>query len=500
MRLRSRWLRSMRGRILIWYIAALAAMLLGYCVFQTFTLSGYFRSANALSMVRTADAELATVGPCFIRSPADLRHSAEPLAQLLAYQDGASTIVTPAGQVLASHAAGTALTAQPSAALIRQLIPSSQPPSGRAGSLSCRPHSQTQAALPSPVVRTGDILRVAIPVGPTGHPVGYAILGRSVAMEDAALLHVRYSLWAGALAVLIITTIVALPIMNHALRPLGRVTATAEAIAAGDLEKRANLVDPVDEVGRLGRAFDTMVDRLQEALASATASEERMRQFLADASHELRTPVTVLRGTSEVLLRHLDLEQGEIDAALLATNQEATRITRLVDDLLRLSRLDAGQTLNPHPVALSPFLEAFVQRYAAAWPERSLELERSSLDGAQVQVDPEALTRVLTNLVDNAARYSAPGGPIRIRGVAAEHAVSIAVQDEGPGLSPEDAARVFERFYRGSKSRNRQSGGSGLGLAIVRALVQQSQGEIRLDTGPDRGTTVAITLPQPLPA
>jgi signal transduction histidine kinase len=110
-----------------------------------------------------------------------------------------------------------------------------------------------------------------------------------------------------------------------------------------------------------------------------------------------------------------------------------------VDDLAHLNRLDAGHSLHPHPIALSPFLEAFVQRHAPAWLERSLQLDRSCLNGARVQVDPEALTRVLANVVENAARYSTVGTPIRIRGAAVQRTVSSAVQDEGPGLSPEDA-------------------------------------------------------------
>lgn len=171
-------------------------------------------------------------------------------------------------------------------------------------------------------------------------------------------------------------------------------------------------------------------------------------------------------------------------------------MARLVDDLVHLSRIDAGQTLHPRALTVSTFLEDFVARYAAAWPQRSLETHHCNLNGAQVQVDPEALTRVLTNLVDNAARYSTPGGAIRIRGEAGDQTVSIAVADEGPGLSPEDAKRMFERFCRGGKSRGHQSGGSGLGLAIVQALVRQSAGEVQLDSGPDRGTTVAITFPR----
>lgn len=221
-----------------------------------------------------------------------------------------------------------------------------------------------------------------------------------------------------------------------------------------------------------------------------------MRQFLADTVHELRTPLTVLRGTSEVLVRQPNLEPAEISAALRAINQEAVRISRLVDDLSHLNRLDAGYALHPQAIALSSFLEAFIQRYVPAWPERTVQLDSSRLNAARVRVDPEALTRVLINLVENAVRYSTGGTPIRVRAAATEHVVTLEVQDEGPGLSPEDARRVFERFYRGSTSRQRQSSGSGLGLAIVLALVRQSQGEARLDTGPERGTTVTISFPR----
>jgi two-component system OmpR family sensor kinase len=330
-----------------------------------------------------------------------------------------------------------------------------------------------------------------------------AALSHSHAAEYALLLHARLTLIAGALAVFAITAMIALPIINRALRPLLDVTQAAEVIAGGDLTHRANLPRSVDEVGRLGHAFDAMVDRLQIAMAATRASEERMRRFLADASHELRTPLTVLRGTSQVLRQRKDLKPEEVDDALAAIHEESIRLARLVDDLLTLSRLDAGQTLDPHPVSVRPFLEEFVRRYASVWPSRRIEVEAVALDGIRASVDPEALRRILTNLVDNAARYSAAGGPIVVSGETASNGVSIAVSDEGPGLAPEDATRVFERFYRANKSRSRSSGpmiqrdgGSGLGLSIVQALVQESRGEITIDTGPERGTTVAVTLPR----
>ena len=169
-------------------------------------------------------------------------------------------------------------------------------------------------------------------------------------------------------------------------------------------------------------------------------------------------------------------------------------MSRLLDDLLTLSKADAGVPLDPHPITIGRFLEDFVQRYATVWPARALEVRTSSLNGTQASVDPEALRRVLTNLVENAARYSTPGEPITIEEEAGQETVSIRVKDAGPGFVQEDARHVFERFYRGNKSRARASGGSGLGLSIVHALVQQSQGKIRIETGPDRGTTVDISL------
>jgi two-component system OmpR family sensor kinase len=313
--------------------------------------------------------------------------------------------------------------------------------------------------------------------------------------EAAILLHARLTLILGALAVFAVTALVALPIINRALRPLRRVTRAAEAIAAGELGRRAGLDRAVDEVGRLGRAFDTMVDRLETALGEATASEERMRRFLADASHELRTPLTVLRGSSHLLLHEKGLEPAEAEETLAAIHAEAVRLARLVDDLLLLSRMDAGQPPSPQDVPIRAFLSDLVRRYAPAWPAREILVEVGAGECVQAHVDPEALRRVLTNLIDNAARYSRPDGLIRLRAEERSGGVVITVEDDGPGLSAPDAARVLERFYRGGKSRSRATGGSGLGLAIVHALIVQSGGKIDIDTAPDRGTTVQVTLP-----
>ena len=495
---------SLRGRIVVWYLALLATLLFGLCVVQTVTLTGYLRSAKVQTMQQSARAGLALVGPCFIHSASTLRLNARGAAVLLGSNDVATSVVTPGGRILAQFkpdagAMGRSLAATP--AIIHSLL-SSVPvsPAANTSRTGCRRSSIGPSTTTAASVHTGNALFVAIPLGLPGRPAGYAILSRSMAAENGTLQNVRVTLILGALSVLFIAALVGLPIINRALRPLHRVTATAEAIARGDLEQRAKLAPSADEVGRLGKAFDTMVDRLQAALAASTDSEERMRRFLADASHELRTPLTVLRGTSQLLLRHDQLEPEETAAALGAIQNEAERMSRLVDDLLTLSKLDAGVPLDPHPVVIGRFLQEFVERYASAWPTRRLETRTESLNGTRASVDPDALRRVLTNLVENADRYSSAGEPITLEGEAEANTVCIRVKDAGPGFVEEDVRHVFERFYRGNKSRARANGGSGLGLSIVHALVQQSHGEIQIDSGPDRGTAIAITLPRLSPA
>jgi two-component system OmpR family sensor kinase len=504
----------MRGQLVLWYLGVLAVLLLALGIFQTITLGTYLRSSTEDSLRHAAYQELGILGPCYLGSSTDLRRNAAKVARLLGGHDTAVTIVTPGGQILAAHGLGPPGATQPlhlSRATVRRLIGStgsSQSSPATTISLSTCPQPsvyrrrglhRNKGNVPewaNSLVSPAGLLLVAVPLGPPGTIVGYAILGRSLAPASATLVRVLLVFALGAAVALLLAVLVALPIINRALRPLRRVTETAEAIAGGDLEQRANLALSRDEVGRLGEAFDTMVDRLQAAIAERAASEERMRRFLADASHELRTPATVLRGASQVLLRQGAQGQPDLLAPLRDMHEEAIRLSRLVDDLLTLSRLDAGQQMAPQPVELRSFLSAFVDRYRSVWPSRTIHLDAGNLNGATARVDPEALRRMLTNLVDNAARYSRSDGAITITGEPAPHTVSIAVADEGPGLRSEDARQVFDRFYRANKSRSRDSGGTGLGLAIVHGLVEQSGGKIDMETGPDRGTTVTVTLPR----
>lgn len=505
-------LTSVRGQLVLWYLGVLAAVLLALGIFQTVTLGGYLRTAMADSMRSASGTELAVLGPCFISSPSDLKTDAQTLAGLLGSHDTAVKIVSRDGHVLADHGLGppgATHALRLSDVTIHRVIDSARPVVAL-GSASLTTdlcsnspravaererfhrilHSQNHSGF-----QDGNRLLVAIPLGPPNKIVGFAILGRTLTSANNTLSQERLVFGLGAAVALLLSALIALPLINRALRPLRRVATIAEEIAAGDVEKRANLPHVPDETGRLGKAFDLMVDRLQAALTDATTSEERMRHFLADASHELRTPLTVLRGTSQVLLRQNAPDPEALRAGLKDIHEEAVRLSRLVDNLLTLTRLDEGQVLDPQPVHLRSFLDDFVDRYGGAWPERTFEVRDADLNGATAYVDPEALRRVLTNLVENAARYSAPAGQITLEGSMSGTSVTLAVIDRGPGLAPQDAERVFERFYRVSKSRSRRSGGTGLGLAIVAALVEQSGGDVHLETGPQRGTTVAFTLP-----
>jgi signal transduction histidine kinase len=517
-------LGTIRGQLVLWYLSVLCVLLVAMGIFLSVTLTQYLRTSTQNNMLDAAYAELRILGLCYIGSAADLNHNAQQLAVALGSHETAVKIVTPSGEALADHTFGYGNQARPlqlSAATIGALIRS-------AGGAA---NSHVPAPGPLPYCRSihpathlfpgrfatrqhgslsqNGLVLVAIPLGPTNSPYGYAILGRSFADAAATIQRTEIVFVLGALVALALAALVALPLINRALRPLRRIAGTATAIAGGDLQQRANLTHSPDEIGRLGSAFDAMVDRLQAALMAAHESEERMREFLADASHELRTPLTVLRGMSEVLLRQGPRTGAQHDG-LRDLHEEAVRLSRLVDDLLTLTRLDAGQGLNPEPVPLAPFLTQFAERYGSAWPNRHIDLDISPIDGAAAYVDPDALRRIVTNLVDNAARYSTAGTPIIIgagspparRFQAAsgraerDGVVTVAVSDRGPGLSAEDAARVFERFYRGARSRSRQSGGTGLGLAIVQALAEESGGNVAIDTAPDRGTTVTITLPR----
>jgi two-component system OmpR family sensor kinase len=281
-------------------------------------------------------------------------------------------------------------------------------------------------------------------------------------------------------------------LIKRDLRPLETMAVTADAIAAGDLTRRVQPAEARTEVGRLGLSLNTMLSRIEEAFAERAATEEKLRRFLADASHELRTPLTSIRGYSEVFDRAKD-DPENLELAMRRIEEESKRMGVMVEELLVLARLGEGREPEKLPVDLARVVDDCVNDARTAAPARGIALERA--DTADVLGDDHQLRQVVANLLNNALRHTPAEAQIRVTLQAADGRATLTVSDDGPGLEPDVAAKVFEPFFRADKSRARETGGAGLGLAIVAAIVEAHDGGVRLDTAPGAGATFTVTLP-----
>jgi two-component system OmpR family sensor kinase len=301
-----------------------------------------------------------------------------------------------------------------------------------------------------------------------------------------------------ALGVLAALALLTYFVVMLGLRPLRQMEETAGAIAAGDLSQRVEVVDEHTEVGRLGIALNEMLHQIETAFDERTRSEERLRRFVADASHELRTPLTSIRGYAELFRRGAADRPEDLAKTMRRIEEEAARMGILVDDLLLLARLDQGRPLEREPVDLTRITADAVDDARAIAPDRPYDY---TPDGAVVVPgDEPRLRQVLANLLQNANRHTPPATPVHVRVTTDGPDAVIEVRDEGPGLDPETASRVFERFWRSDPSRARQSGGAGLGLAIVAAIASAHGGRAEVQTAPGQGATFRVVLPRTKPA
>ncbi len=304
----------------------------------------------------------------------------------------------------------------------------------------------------------------------------------------ANLIHVELVVTA---AVLLGATVLGLIVVRFGLRPLGDMTVTAGAIAAGDLTRRVRRADEKTEVGRLGRALNGMLSQIEAAFRERTESELRLRRFVADASHELRTPLTSIRGYAELLRKGAVADEEGRQRAAERIEGEAARMGRLVDDLLLLARLDQGRPIQMAPVDLGRLVEVAVEDSRAAYPER--EITADCAPGVVVDGDADRLRQVVDNLVGNAAVHTPAGTSIGVSVSGHGGWAVLRVSDQGPGLDAEQRGRVFDRFYRGSAARS--GAGAGLGLSIVAALAQAHGGTASVESAPGRGTTFLVEVP-----
>ncbi|MET0326541.1 MAG: HAMP domain-containing sensor histidine kinase [Ilumatobacteraceae bacterium] len=284
-------------------------------------------------------------------------------------------------------------------------------------------------------------------------------------------------------------------IVRLGIRPIKQMTLAAERIADGDRTERVPEADPSSEAGQLGAALNHMLGRLDEAFDQQAASEDRLRRFVADASHELRTPVTTIRGYAELYRVGGLADRTELDEAMRRTEQEAVRMSRLVDDLINLAKLDEGRPLERRAVDLSVLATDAARDAVAVDPGRPITLDVHP--GAVVLGDEDRLRQVVANIVGNALVHTPDGTAIDVRVDVAGPDARLAVTDHGPGMAPEVAAKVTQRFYRADPARVRHRGGSGLGLSIADAAVVAHGGTITVDSEVGHGTTVTVALPLP---
>ncbi|ATL32249.1 sensor histidine kinase [Streptomyces formicae] len=301
-------------------------------------------------------------------------------------------------------------------------------------------------------------------------------------------------------AALLITGVAAALWVRISLRPLRRVTARAAEVAelplaSGEIAMPGPLPDndPRTEVGQVGSALNHMFGHVEDALSRRHASEERLRHFAADASHELRTPVANIRGHAELALRHHGPVAAEVRHALERIDGESRRMTRLVDDLLLLARLDAGRPLEHGPVDLTLLILNATDDARAAGPTHRWLLDLPE-DPVTITGDAHRLQQAIGNLLANARTHTPPGTEVTITLTTGGPDVFLSVSDNGPGIPEDLQPEVFGRFVRADHTRSRNTGSTGLGLAIVHAVTTAHAGTVSLTSRPGR-TTFRMTLP-----
>jgi two-component system OmpR family sensor kinase len=338
------------------------------------------------------------------------------------------------------------------------------------------PASVSYRALAKPLDDGSGVIVVALPLTDLESTLR-RLLGIELIVSAAVLLGLGVLSWG---------------MVRRDLRPLESMTRTAGAIAHGDLSQRVPPMGERTEVGQLGQAFNTMLDEIETAFAQRAASEDRLRRFLADASHELRTPLTSILGYSELFDLGMQDRPADVALSLRHIRDEATRMATLVDDLFLLAQLDHERPFRFESVDLEALARRCSEALSVSTPDRPVTVVGEG--PVLVEGDADRLRQVVDNLAVNAIRHT-PGGAGVAIAVTDEGAWAVVtVHDDGPGIDPTDAARIFEPFYRSDPSRARSSGGAGLGLAIVAAIVEAHGGTVALVAGP--GTTFEVRLPK----
>ncbi len=484
------FLSSIRFRLTLWFVIILAIVL---AVFSLFIYASQSRDLR-VDAAQGMEAKLTRLDEYF-RSDAWQNSSLSPAqvpdtnGQALLQPTEFILLVTTDGQIAQNWGAQP----QDSAALVRGLLMAAQ--QNHNFTVFEQTVSVTDTASHS---QSGPYLFSVAPVLRRDALLGFMILG-SPSSLDQQLQRLSFSLLLGSLSMLVVAFAGGLWLADRAMRPVRSITHTAHEISESDLSRRLNLRGR-DELAQLGNTFDSMLSRLQKAF-------ERQRQFVADASHELRTPLTIINLEVGRVLSGNGRKAVEYQHALEVVNLESSRMTRLVNDLMTLARMDSGQAiLQLEDLDLSDVAVEAYERMSPLAEHRDIRLDLGEMEELPVHGDSQYLIQMISNLIENAVKYSQPGGRVEIETGRMDSAGTpmgvVRVSDTGPGIPADHLPHLFERFYRVDASRSRDAledlsspTGTGLGLSIVAWIVRSHEGTIDVASEVGKGTTFEVRLP-----
>ncbi|GAC1373417.1 MAG: ATP-binding protein [Ktedonobacteraceae bacterium] len=340
------------------------------------------------------------------------------------------------------------------------------------------------------LARDGELVRLhSVALTDSGVPFALVQVGESLTQLNSSLRSVLIELLVLAPFVLLLGACGSYWLATRAFVPIDRLTRTARQINAGDLHQRVPIPPARDEVYRLAQTFNEMIERLEQAFI-------RQHRFVADASHELRTPIAVIRSMTDLALLQ-DLSSQEYTTLLENINTETERLGHLISDLLALARADEGQSLfEREPVRLDLLVGAVVANAEMLALERDITIQVQQMGAVTIQGDEARLIQAIMNLLDNALLYTNAGGRVTLSIEKKPNMVILRIIDTGIGIAPEHTPYIFERFYRIDPARVRTEGNSsGLGLAIVKWIIQAHGGSIRVESKVGKGSTFSVTLP-----
>jgi len=331
---------------------------------------------------------------------------------------------------------------------------------------------------------------VTMPILVDTRMVGIVQIGSSLEGVEEALHQLLLILLIAVPTALLFASAGGLFLANKALKPVVEITQIARRIGSGDLSQRIRIKRVNDELGRLASTFNEMIAKLE-------GSFRQVKRFTADASHELKTPLTILRGEVEVGLKKKRALK-EYQRILVSNLEEINRMSRIVDDLLTLSRADMGElTMEREEMELSSLAHEVWEDLQILARQKGVQLKFMGDGATKVEGDPLFLRQLILNLTENGLKYTPPGGEVelKVEGDCDHKVVRILVSDTGVGIAPKDQKRVFDRFFRADKARSRETGGTGLGLSICQWIAHAHEGQIAVRSTVGMGSTFTVTLP-----